>query len=203
MEKFSNNWPLWLILVAGLLVLIFIPSSKGADNLESGIMEPRAMEELTLTSSAFIHGDTIPKEYTCDGENTNPPLSVSGVPGGTQTLALIVDDPDIPESVKKARLIDKFDHWILFNIPVEEVVFESPYAGSGTHGKNTAGDLSYRGPCPPTEHEPTEHRYVFQLYALDTTLDLPAGASEAEVRRAMKGHILAKTELIGLFDRTK
>ena len=160
------------------------------------------MDELTLTSVAFEHGSTIPTEYTCDGKEINPPLSISNIPKEAESLVLIVDDPDIPEPVKKARLIDKFDHLVLYNIPTEETEIASPYQGAGIFGRNSAGSLSYVGPCPPKEHEPTEHRYVFQVYALDTDIKLPEGATESDVRQAMKGHILAKAELIGLYERT-
>ena len=159
------------------------------------------MEDMTISSSAFKHNTSIPEVYSCDGENTNPPLSFGNVPAEAKSLALIVDDPDIPDVVKNSRMIEKFDHWVLYNIPASETEITSPYAGGGVHGKNSRGDSQYTGPCPPTEHEPTEHRYIFQLYALDTELDLPEGATEAELRSAMKGHILSKAELIGLFDR--
>jgi Raf kinase inhibitor-like YbhB/YbcL family protein len=161
------------------------------------------MDELTLTSSAFDHGSTIPKEYTCDGEEVNPPLSIGNIPKEAKSLVLIVDDPDIPEPVKKARLIEKYDHWILYNLPPSVAEIESPYKGEALMGINSAGSQSYAGPCPPKDFEPTLHRYVFQLYALDEELELSEGASESEVRKAMKGHILAKAELIGIYDRTK
>ena len=95
------------------------------------------MDELTLISAAFEHGSHGPSMYTCDGEEVNPPLSISNIPKEAQSLVLIVDDPDIPEPVKKARLIDKFDHWIVFNIPVEEIEIASPYEGAGIFVQNS------------------------------------------------------------------
>lgn len=159
--------------------------------------------DMTLLSLAFEPNTPIPKKYTCDGENTNPPLLIRNVPENTKSLVLIVDDPDIPGAVKKARLIEKFDHWVVFNIPPDTTEIPESAEGFGVFGKNSAGDNAYTGPCPPVEFEPTEHRYVFQVYALDVQLDLDANVVETDVRDAMKGHIITKAELIGLYDRTK
>ena len=189
------------IVIAVLVLYLFPQKTEDATIFESDIMETREMVELTLTSSAFEHNGSIPSVYSCDGENVNPPLTISGVPEGTVTLALIVDDPDIPDVVKKSRLTEKFDHWLVYNIPAKETEIDSPYGGKGTAGVNSIGERSYTGPCPPTEYEPTEHRYVFQLYALDSDMPLREGANEQDLRDVMKGHILAKAELIGLFDR--
>jgi len=193
----------FVALIIGLAVFIFPERSDDAEIMENDIIEAREMVELTLTSSAFGQNGKIPSVYTCDDKNVNPPLSINGIPEGTVTLALIVDDPDIPDVVKKARLIEKFDHWLIYNIPVTEVEINSPYDGSGVNGVNTTGEAAYTGPCPPTEFEPTEHRYVFQLYALDADMPIRGGAKEEELRAVMKGHILAKAELIGLYDRAK
>lgn len=186
-----------ILLIALAFGVIFLLPDR-AEAPESGILENM---EMTLTSSAFEPNTTIPEMYSCDGDNTNPPLSISNVPEDAVSLVLLVDDPDIPEAIKKARLIEKFDHWAIFNIPVTTTEIEANTSELGTLGVNSAGDNAYRGPCPPPEHEPTEHRYIFQLYALDTELDLEAGATQEEIRSAMKGHIVTKTELIGLYDR--
>lgn len=152
---------------------------------------------LALISSAFDNGGEIPSQFTCDGEQVNPPLSVSGVPEGTKSLVLIMDDPDVP---KKLRPDGVFDHWTLFNIPPE--VREIPMGSSvGTLGANTAGKSEYIGPCPPREYEPSEHRYFFKLYALDTNLALSRGASKFDVLQAMEEHILARAELVGRYRR--
>lgn len=197
----SRGLPIAVFIIIVLLFAVPMKKSNDAENIENDIITERAMKEFLLTSSAFEHEGSIPSVYSCDGDNVNPPLSISGAPESTVTFALIMDDPDIPEVVKKARLIEKFDHWLLFNIPATETEIKMPYSGAGVYGANTKGDQEYTGPCPPTEHEPTEHRYIFQLYALDTELELQAGISEEELRIAMKGHILDKAELIGLFDR--
>lgn len=159
--------------------------------------------DMTLHSDAFEPNTTIPKRYTCDGENSNPPLQIHNVPENTKSLVLIVDDPDIPEAVKKARLIEKFDHWVVCNISPNTTEIPEEAEGFGVFGKNSAGENAYTGPCPPTEFEPTEHRYVFQVYALDIMLGLDSSAVETDVRNAMKGHIITKAELVGLYDRTK
>jgi len=154
----------------------------------------------SLTSPAFENGGSIPSKYTCDGErNLNPPLSIMGVPSGTQSLTLIMEDPDIP---KKVNPDDMFDHWLLFNIPPS--IREIPEGeSSGLQGMNSAGMHGYTGPCPPPQLEPSEHRYFFRLYALDTELALPYGVSKTEVLKAMQGHMLEETELMGRYRRLK
>jgi len=200
----NRNYLLALIVLVGIVV-IFSQQNRDTREAPNDIMRESHMEDfnLSISSPAFREGEAIPSVYTCDGENISPPLSISGVPKEAQSLVLIVDDPDIPEVVKKARLIDKFDHWVLFNIKAEIKEIEEDYKGDGVGGMNSTKDIGYVGPCPPTEHEPTEHRYVFQLYALDIELDLEEGSTESDVRTAMKGHILGKAELVGLYDRSK
>ncbi len=154
----------------------------------------------SLTSSAFENGGTIPSKYTCEGERTvNPPLSIREIPSGTQSLTLIMEDPDVPRDMKPDGM---FDHWILFN--VSPILREIPEGGSaGLQGMNGAGQHGYTGPCPPSDHEPSEHRYFFRLYALDTELTLPYGATKQQVFKAMEGHMLAETELMGRYRKQK
>lgn len=154
---------------------------------------------MKLTSSVFENNQKIPQKYTCDGENINPPLQFSEVPTGTVSFVLIMDDPDIPDFVKKARGIEIFDHWIIFNILPSIFKIEENIEPKGVSGLNSAGKIGYTGPCPPDR----EHRYFFKLYALDTTLDLPEGARKTDLERAMQGHVLEKAELIGLYAREK
>ncbi|MBI4079622.1 YbhB/YbcL family Raf kinase inhibitor-like protein [Candidatus Kaiserbacteria bacterium] len=152
---------------------------------------------LSLTSPAFQNAASIPSQFTCDAENVSPPLSISGVPEVTKSLALLMDDPDVPKALKPDGI---FDHWTLFNISPE--TREIAQAGSvGTAGMNGASRNAYTGPCPPREYEPSEHRYFFRVYALDTMLDLPVGASKADVLAAMEGHIIAQAELMGKYKR--
>lgn len=156
-----------------------------------------ASSMLTLTSSAFENGASIPSRFTCDGVQVSPPLSISGVPEDAKSLVLIMDDPDVPKALKPDGI---FDHWVLFNIPPE--TREIPEGGFvGVSGANSAGRNTYTGPCPPPQYEPSQHRYFFKLYALDAELLLSAGASKAEVESAMQGHIMAHTELMGVYKR--
>jgi Raf kinase inhibitor-like YbhB/YbcL family protein len=154
---------------------------------------------LTLSSLAFQEDGVIPSNFTCDGENVNPALSISGVPEGTQSLVLIMDDPDIPQSVKERMGISVFDHWVLFNIPPETRELNEAVVGVGIEGSNGQGVSGYTGPCPPDG----EHRYVFKLFALDTMLNLHAEATREEVERAMEGHSIDSTELTGRYNRTQ
>lgn len=152
---------------------------------------------LALGSPAFADGAAIPAAFTCDGDQTNPPIRIAGVPAGVKSLALIMDDPDVPKALKPDGI---FDHWILFNIPPETKEILSG-AAVGIAGGNGAGKAHYTGPCPPKEYEPSEHRYFFKLYGLDAKLDLPVGSSKATVEQAMEGHVIAKTQLMGTYQR--
>jgi Raf kinase inhibitor-like YbhB/YbcL family protein len=145
---------------------------------------------MQVESSAFKHGQTIPKKYTCEGENISPPLIFKDLPEDVKTLALIVDDPDAPNGT--------FDHWITWNLPGNIKGLEEN-ATVLLGGKNSYNDLKYHGPCPPPGKA---HRYFFKLYALDTELDLKAGISKLELEKAMKGHIIGKAEFIGMYQRS-
>lgn len=161
-----------------------------------GIKKEITMQNISITSEAFRNGDAIPAEYTCDGRGISPPLSWSGIPAGTKSIVLVMDDPDAPRGT--------FVHWVLFNIPAETKklpggVPESKTLPNGSrHGITDSGRTGYSVPCPPPGKP---HRYYFKVYALDTKLDLPAGATRANVERAMEGHILAKGELMGKYGR--
>ena len=152
---------------------------------------------LTLTSPSFTEGGQIPQKYTCDGENINPEIHVSGIPEGTESLVLVMDDPDIPESVKQARGIQKFDHWVLYNIPPQtEVIKEGEPLGTG--GLNSRGESVYAGPCPPDR----EHRYIFRLYALSGALNFIQAPTLDQVEEATRGMMIEKVELIGTYERS-
>jgi len=145
------------------------------------------MKELRITSPAFENGGLIPKKYTCDGDDVNPPLKIEGMPEGTRSLVLIVDDPDAPRGT--------WDHWIVWNIPPVEKIEEDSVPG--TEGLNDFNRRSYGGPSPPSG----THRYFFKVYALDTKLVLNTNSRKKDVERAMKEHILAKGEIVGLYRR--
>jgi Raf kinase inhibitor-like YbhB/YbcL family protein len=188
--------------IGGALLYFFINYNASVPKTTSDIMmqEEKNMS-LKLTSSVFEHNTRMPALYACDSDNISPPLSIEGVPEGTISLALIVDDPDIPQKFKDERGIDSVDHWSLFNIDPNVTDIDEGEA-PGVQGVNGRGNNEYMGPCPPPEFEPTEHRYFFKLFALDTKLQTPEGATKAEILQGLEGHILEKTELIGLYDRS-
>ncbi len=150
---------------------------------------------MKLTSTAFEHQGKIPSKYTCDGANISPPLSISDVPSQAKSLVLILDDPDVPKHLRKDGM---WDHWVVFNIPASLTEIKEGEEPEGTHGIGTSNNLDYNGPCPPDR----EHRYFFKLYALDTELKLPEQAEKQQVEKAMEGHVLAKTELMGRYERS-
>ncbi len=151
--------------------------------------------EIKLASAAFKDSQQIPGPYTCDGVNISPPLEWSGVPKTATTVAIIVDDPDAPSGT--------FVHWVLYNLPaenmgmVENVPASENLKAGGFQGKNDFGKFGYGGPCPPSG----THRYFFRIYALDSELPLKAGATKAEVIRAMEGHLVLQGQLMGTYHR--
>lgn len=151
---------------------------------------------MQMTSPAFSEGGKIPSKFTCEGENINPELHLSGIPSSAKALVLIIDDPDVPAFVREDKM---YDHWVVFNIPPSTTKIPENSQPSGIPGKNTGGGLTYVGPCPPDR----EHRYFFKLYALDEELNLSKGASKNEVEKAMQGHILAQTQLMGRYEKHK
>jgi len=149
------------------------------------------MGELTLQSSAFSNGSEIPKKYGYKNDNVNPPLEISGIPQDTQSLVLIMDDPDAQAAVGKVWV-----HWTIWNItPDITEIAESSTPSNSIEGKTDFGEIGYGGPAPPDKR----HTYVFKLYALDSKLDLPQGSSKTQIEEAMKGHILDDTILNGTY----
>ncbi len=151
--------------------------------------------EIKLTSSAFKEGEPIPRAYTCDGVNISPPLEWSGVPRTAKTIAIVCDDPDAPAGT--------WVHWVLYNLPADNIgvvenlpATENLKAG-GFQGKNDFGKIGYGGPCPPSG----THRYFFKIYALDSELPLKAGATKAELMKAIEGHIVVQGQLMGTYRR--
>jgi Raf kinase inhibitor-like YbhB/YbcL family protein len=147
--------------------------------------------DIQLISSAFEDGNPIPAQYTCQGKNISPPLAWSSPPAGTKSFALILDDPDAPRGT--------WVHWVVYNLPAdtiglpEAVKADSVLPGNALQGRNDYKRNDYSGPCPPSG----THRYYFKIYALDTALDLKAGATKDDVLRAMEGHVLAHGQLMG------
>ena len=151
---------------------------------------------INLTSTAFTDGSTIPKQHTGDGADTSPPLHWSEPPKTTKSFALICDDPDAPRRT--------WVHWAIFNLPADSRELKEAVPGSDVlangakQGKNDFGNVGYGGPAPPPGKP---HRYFFKIYALDTVLDLPAGASKDEVLAALKGHVVGDGQLVGKYGR--
>ncbi len=143
---------------------------------------------LDVTSTAFEEGGYIPTKYTCEGEDINPPLRIQQIPHGTQTLGIIVEDPDAPKGV--------YDHWVLWNIERTELIGENTLPGIS--GRNSSGKTGYMGPCPPSG----SHRYFFNVFALDVMLDLEAGSQKQQLEEAMEGHIIARGSLMGYYQKT-
>lgn len=147
-------------------------------------------QPMKISSTAFAQGAIIPARFTADGANVNPPLEISGAPAGTESLVLIVDDPDAPAGT--------WNHWLLWNIaPDTASIGEDSVPRGATAGKNDFGRTVYLGPSPPSG----THRYYFRLYALDTTLELPAGATRDRLDQAMRSHVIATAELMGRYSR--
>ncbi len=143
---------------------------------------------MRITSPAFTHNSSIPREFTCQGDDVNPPLVIEGVPAGTKSLALIMDDPDAP--------MGTWVHWVVYNIPADTTIIEKNSV-PGVQLVNSFGRESYGGPCPPSG----THRYFFKVYALDITLKLDKNSKKKDLEKAMEGHILAKAELMGLYKK--
>jgi Raf kinase inhibitor-like YbhB/YbcL family protein len=161
----------------------------------AGAQQERPMP-FGLSSSSFPAGARILAQYTCDDADLSLPLVWSDPPAGTKSLALIMDDPDAPRGT--------WVHWVVYNLPptsrglTEGLPQDPKLDDGGLQGVNDFGRVGYGGPCPPPG---APHRYVFKLYALDTTLTLPPRATKAQLERAMNGHILEEARLIGRYQR--
>ena len=151
---------------------------------------------MELKSAAFQPGSDIPAQFTCDGSDISPPLVWTAPPERTESFALVMDDPDAPRGT--------FVHWVLYDLPASErelpqdVPRQRMLPSGARQGHNDFGKVGYGGPCPPAG---SLHRYYFRLYALDTRLDLKAGATRAQLDRAVRGHVLAQAELMARYQR--
>jgi Raf kinase inhibitor-like YbhB/YbcL family protein len=184
---------LWKILLL-LALLLAAPFLAGCRHHESAIVAA-ADTPITLTSASLQNGQ-VPRDFTCDGDDKSPALTWQHPPDRTEALVLTVVDPDAPGG--------NFTHWVLFNVPAntnalpEGVPKQGQLANGSRQGKSDFGQVGYNGPCPPAGKA---HRYVFTLYALDTPLELPAGAPRSQVEAALQGHILAHGALTALYGR--
>ena len=171
------NKKVWVFLCSAVLVAGIVTSGNA---IEGGLA-------MKLKSSAFEHNKFIPKKFTCEGADVNPGLIIEDIAEETKSLALIVDDPDAP--------MGTWVHWVVFDIPPVSMIEENSIPGK--QGSNDFGRKNYGGPCPPSG----THRYFFKIYALDINLNLREGITKEELEKAIQGHILDKTELIGLYKK--
>jgi Raf kinase inhibitor-like YbhB/YbcL family protein len=168
------------LVIAALLLSLF-PALSSAQHKEV---------KFRLTSLVFRAGELIPAYYTCEGRNVNPPLKISPIPEKAKSLAVIMEDPDVPRGV--------FVHWIVYNLPPKRVLHENSRLGK--YGKTDASEKGgYFGPCPHSG----VHHYHFKAYALDTMLEFKRPPTKEELERAMTGHILDRSELIGLYKKNE
>jgi Raf kinase inhibitor-like YbhB/YbcL family protein len=196
-EENGSTMGLRFITLIGLIVIISgcTVVKENADIKDKGVDN---MQNISVSSEAFREGEKIPPEYTCDGSDVSPALSWAGLPAGTKSITLIMDDPDAPGGT--------FVHWVLYNIPPDTQKLPKGIPGDRTlpdgsvHGSTSFGrnKIGYGGPCPPPGNP---HRYYFKVYSLDKRLPLAPGASKAEVEKAMSGHLLAKGEVMGKYGR--
>jgi len=190
--------PTSLLLLSGVLLLSVFAcrDARTSGKADTSTIEGGGAMSLMVTTTAFSPGGAIPKSYTCDGTDASPDLSWSGAPAGVQSFAMIADDPDAP--------VGTWTHWLIWNIPAQSpgllkgVPKDETLIDGTRQGRNDFRRIGYGGPCPPPGKP---HRYFLKVYALDTKLDLKAGANRDELERATKGHVLAQGELMGKYGR--
>jgi Raf kinase inhibitor-like YbhB/YbcL family protein len=188
--------PILLLSVSPLIGSLAALSPGDAASRSAPQKEP-AMS-IDITSPAFAEGSPIPRKHTCDAEDVSPPLKWANLPEGTVSLALICDDPDAP--------VGNWVHWVLYGLPasvteLSEGVPPKPSLPNGARqGQNDFRRIGYGGPCPPAG---SPHRYFFNLYALDTEIDLPPEATKKQLLKAMEGHVLADGHLMGTYQRSR
>lgn len=184
------------------ILFVFISFVTACSLSERAVQEPTKTNQqatkIELSSAAFANGQSIPKKYTCDGEDISPPLKWMNAPKETKSFALISDDPDAPAGT--------WVHWVIFNIPadVSELKENLPKTesvlGKAKQGINDFEKIGYGGPCPPSGKP---HRYFFKLYALDTELNLSGKVKKEDLVKAMQGHILAEGQIMGTYQRAQ
>jgi Raf kinase inhibitor-like YbhB/YbcL family protein len=174
-----------------ILVVAILAACSGSESQDGSPTITDTILEIQFSSTAFVEGTSIPVMHTCDGADVSPPLSWNSPPSGVRSLALIVDDPDAPGG--------DWVHWVIYGISPDRTNLPEGNTDTTTiGGTNDFGDTNYGGPCPPPGNA---HRYFFKLYALDTALDLEAGATKIELLDAMTNHIIAQGTLMGTYQR--
>jgi len=174
----------YAIVIAGLALALLTGGCGG----NGGEVESSAPANITVTSSAFAEGESIPQEYSCRGRNVSPPLSWSGIPASAQALALVVDDPDAPRGT--------FTHWVAVDFaPTVTSLGQGEIPSGAVQANNSAGNPGYTGPCPPSG----THHYRFTVYALSERTGLTDGADLAEAQRTIAEHAIVQGTLTGTF----
>lgn len=190
----------WFLTSMALAIVFLLALGISITMKKGGVARPNVQQELEdtvqkdskmrLTSNAFAHEKEIPRLYSCEGDDINPPLTISGVPVNSKSFVLIVDDPDAPNG--------NWVHWLVWNIdPGISDIKEAEAPMGAEQGMNDFKKLGWGGPCPPSG----THRYQFKLYALDTKLEIPEASNKKVVEAAIRGHILDQTTLVGLYSR--
>lgn len=180
--------PIVILVLAFAAVSFILTKSKPAAKKEKILRGGEI--RMKITSKAFANNGFIPRKYTCDGQDINPPLTIKEIPANTKSLVLIVDDPDAPMGV--------WTHWLVWNIdPKTTEIKEGIVPQGAVLGKNDFGKPDYGGPCPPRG----THRYFFKVFALDVVLNLPSGASRSQLEKAMENHIVGQGQLMGKYSR--
>jgi Raf kinase inhibitor-like YbhB/YbcL family protein len=191
-EEGNVNRQTWYRLLVTVCLLV-LAGCRGAELQDTPAVAGDST--LALSSPVFGDGGAIPAQYTCDGQDVSPPLAWSGRPSGTESFALIVDDPDAPAGT--------WVHWVIYDLPAETrqlpegVPADDRLADGGVQGRNSWPKMGYGGPCPPSG----THHYFFKLYALDIMLGADPGLGKAELLAALEGHVLAQAQLVGTYAR--
>ncbi len=185
---------LQLVFAAGFALVLAACSNRVQQPAPATSARKADAAKMVLSSDAFSDGRAVPDKYTCHGQDISPPLHWTGAPAETRSIALTCEDPDAPTGT--------FTHWVIFNVPATAAGFSENVAKTATlpdgsgQGKNGFGNIGYNGPCPPGGKT---HHYIFEVYALDTTVTLDSGAGKDDLLNAINGHILAQAQLTGTF----
>lgn len=190
------------IVRAAVSLCIFVSLLALGSQAAQSVAKEVIVSDLKISSSSFAHNQPIPAKYSCEGKDVSPSLKWEGAPTGTKSFALICDDPDAMSVANKVWV-----HWVIYGISAKTTELSENVAktetvtslGGAKQGMTDFGKVGYGGPCPPRGHG--VHHYYFKLYALDTELNLAAKATKGQVEEAMRGHILAMTELVGTYQR--
>jgi Raf kinase inhibitor-like YbhB/YbcL family protein len=190
MKKLISSAVIIIILCLAAFVIYKYSGNKTVTFSDQSQQTINTTTPMTITSSAFLDNQAIPKQYTCDGIGINPPLQFSNVPSEAKSLALLVEDPDAPTGT--------WIHWLMWNISASTTqISENSVPQGAIQGQGSSGQNVYGAPCPPSGI----HHYIFNVYALDTELELPSYSTAENLQTAMQGHIISQAQIIGIYGR--